>query len=77
MCLAPESAHSRYNRKDFSFLIVRSFVRIADKNEAAGAADAARGGSLRHAAATESSVGSQGGPCDPTSQNDAGGTPAS
>src|SRR5262249_25149383 len=31
----------------------------------------------RRSASTESNVGSQGGPCDPTTQNDAGGTPAS
>ena len=53
------------------------FFRVADQNEAAGAADATRGVEEKRSASTASKVGSQGGPCDPTTQNDAGGTPAS
>src|ERR1035438_179409 len=46
-------------------------------NKAAGAADATRGGQGSGQASAGVFCGSQGGPCDPTTQNDAGGTPAS
>ncbi len=54
----------------------RPRLNNGDWNEAAGAADAARGAKGRRSAAMRSSVGSQGGICDPITQSHAGGTPA-
>src|SRR5215469_3001857 len=53
------------------------YFRIADLNEAARAADASREVEGRWLLVAEISFGSQGGPCDPSQKNDAGGTPAS
>src|ERR1017187_1828926 len=59
----------------FLFFVYRAF--LGRLNKAAGAADATRGGMGGSRALAGVFCGSQGGPCDPTSTKDAGGTPAS
>ena len=61
---------------DFSFPIWLNF-RMADENEAAGAADASRGVMREAFRSREEYLWSQGGLCDQTSQAHAGRTPAS
>jgi len=63
-------------RRLFAFLEVKTCK--GDLHEAAGAADASACSTFEDRGAVQAEIdyGSQGGPCDPSTQNDAGGNPA-
>src|SRR5260370_34394877 len=66
---------ARFHLSDYRLVAWHNF-RVARQNEAAGAADAARGRGPGFVILPSDKVGSQGGPCDPSTKNHAGGTPA-
>ena len=63
-------------RADDLRVLIRANIQMADKNEAAGAADASRGVKGEASRWCEEYLWSQGGLCDQTSQTHAGRTPA-